>query len=443
MYYIRKDERGLVWNPISWSCITVFLFLQVTAGAYAQIDPGIRGGAPGAGLPFTTGLTGSELAFFNDVGVKEFNEIEQVEDGLGPRFNLDSCAGCHLFPAIGGSSPPMNNPLVMRAPTMAPGSTVPSFLKIDGPIREVRFIRQTQVNSERGRRSDRHDDEDEARKSNAPLDGQVHNIFTIVGRSDNPEGCKIKQPDFSDTRNMIFRIPTPLFGLGLIESITDATIKNNLASDPTGLKRLLGIRGSVNTSGNDGTVTRFGWKAQNKSLLVFTGEAYNVEQGVSNELFSNERAAVPGCVFNATPEDSTPVPPDVSDTGSPESDTTNFAVFMRLTAPPTPAPLSASAVNGQALFNSTGCVLCHTSTLKTAASPFTGMSNATYHPFSDFAVHHMGSTLTDGTNQGGAGPDEFRTAPLWGAGQRLFFLHDGRTQKPLAPLQAHSMPGNN
>ena len=70
------------------------------------------------------------------------------------------------------------------------------------------------------------------------------------------------------------------------------------------------------------------------------------------------------------------------------------------------------------------------------------MSNATYHPFSDFAVHHMGSTLTDGTNQGGAGPDEFRTAPLWGVGQRLFFLHDGRTKNLLTAIQAHSSPGN-
>src|SRR5206468_4905723 len=269
------------------------------------------------------------------VGVKEFNEIEQVEDGLGPRFNLDSCAGCHLFPAIGGSSPPMNNPLVMRAPTMAPGSTVPAFLKIDGPIREVRFIRQTQVNAERGRRSDRHDDEDEARKSNAPLDGQVHNIFTIVGRSDNPEGCKIKQPDFSDTRNMIFRIPTPLFGLGLIESITDATIKNNLASDPTGLKRFLGITGHVNTSGNDGTVTRFGWKAQNKSLLMFSGEAYNVELGITNELFQTERDETPGCQFAE-------VPNTVTDTAGKTavdavSPIEKFAFFMRFLAPPTPS----------------------------------------------------------------------------------------------------------
>jgi CxxC motif-containing protein (DUF1111 family) len=70
------------------------------------------------------------------------------------------------------------------------------------------------------------------------------------------------------------------------------------------------------------------------------------------------------------------------------------------------------------------------------------MSNVTYHPYSDFAVHHMGSRLADGINQGAAGPDEFRSAPLWGLGQRLFFLHDGRTSDLLQAIWAHASPGN-
>jgi CxxC motif-containing protein (DUF1111 family) len=75
-------------------------------------------------------------------------------------------------------------------------------------------------------------------------------------------------------------------------------------------------------------------------------------------------------------------------------------------------------------------------------SKFAGMSNITYHPFSDFALHHMGSRLSDGINQGAAGPDQFRTAPLWGVGQRLFFLHDGRTSDLLQTIQAHSSSGS-
>ena len=126
------------------------------------------------------------------------------------------------------------------------------------------------------------------------------------------------------------------------------------------------------------------------------------------------------------------------DSGSPLSDTVNFAIFMRLSAPPAPAPATPSTQNGANLFNSIGCALCHSTSLTTGPSVFTGMGNVTYHPFSDFAVHHMGSVLADGINQGAAGPDEFRTAPLWGLGQRLFFLHDGRTSDLMQAIEAHA-----
>src|SRR5947208_3376955 len=82
------------------------------------------------------------------------------------------------------------------------------------------------------------------------------------------------------------RFPTPTFGLGLVESIPDDYLEDALAAK-NGLKDSLGISGRLNRSGNDGTITRFGWKAQNKSLLIFAGEAYNVEQGMTNELFPN------------------------------------------------------------------------------------------------------------------------------------------------------------
>jgi hypothetical protein len=101
--------------------------------------------------------------------------------------------------------------------------------------------------------------------------------------------------------NVIFRIPTPTFGAGLIEQMSDAAIMANQASDAS-LKQRLGmlgrpnfqlagntITGMTNQNGNDGTIARFGWKAQNKSLLLFSGEAYNVEMGITNELFQTER----------------------------------------------------------------------------------------------------------------------------------------------------------
>jgi CxxC motif-containing protein (DUF1111 family) len=250
---------------------------------------------------------------------------------------------------------------------------------------------------------------------------------------------------------VIFRTPTPLFGLGLVEATPDATLQANLAATQSA-RAALRIGGVFNTSGNDGTITRFGWKAQNKSLVIFVGEAYNVEQGVTNESFPNERSAVPGCIFNGTPEDLTNMlnhNVNSPNFGTPlgtasemSSDLVNFAAFMRLSAPPTPARPTRSTQNGAAKFNAIGCNLCHSTTLTTGPSTFTGMSNVTYHPYSDFAVHNMGSGLADGIHQGAAGSNQFRTAPLWGLGQRIFFLHDGRTSDLIQAIESHSSSGS-
>ncbi|HWY49365.1 MAG TPA: di-heme oxidoredictase family protein [Bryobacteraceae bacterium] len=409
------------------------LFYVAFAGVcLAQVDPGPRAGAAGAGGYYPT-LNATEQAFFTAARTR-FQEIDSVSGnvpgeagvGLGPTFNANSCAACHAQPTVGGTSPAVNPQVAFAKlghPTPDPyPQIVPSFITANGPVREARFV----LNPD------------------GSLDGGVHGLYTIAGRTDAP-GCTLAQPDFASelaNRNVIFRIPTPTFGLGLVENTPDATLRANLSSTAA-QRAALGIQGTLNTSGNDGTVTRFGWKAQNKSLLIFAGEAYNVEQGVSNEVFMNERSAVPGCVFNQTPEDAANMivsgtPP--SEVSAYSADTVNFAAFMRLTAPPTPTTSTPSQLNGQALFKSIGCVLCHTQSLTTGASIFTGMSNVTYHPYSDFAVHHMGSSLADGIVQGAAGPDQFRTAPLWGLGQRLFFLHDGRTSNLLQAIQAHASP---
>jgi CxxC motif-containing protein (DUF1111 family) len=416
----------------------------VTLGAgvsYAQSDPGPRGGAAGAGGAFPA-LSAAEKAFFA-AATEVFAEVDSVsgtiEDGrgLGPMFNSNGCASCHAQPATGGTSPapfspqvPQPNPQTVVANVDGATNTIPTFITANGPVREARFVSTNPSDT------------------NAPLDGGVHALFTIKGRTDAP-GCNLAQPNFAAqlaAGNVIFRIPTPLFGLGLIENTSDATLQANLAANAS-LKAALGIAGRFNQSGNDGTITRFGWKAQNKSLEIFAMEAYNVEQGVTNEGFPNERSTAAGCVFNTTPEDLTHItnPNTGGSTGTTtemSADIVTFAAFMRLAAPPTPAASTTSITNGSNLFTSTGCAMCHTPSLTTSSSPFTGMSNFTYHPFSDIALHHMGSNLTDGVNQGGAGPDEFRTAPLWGLGQRLFFLHDGRTTNLITAIQAHFSPGN-
>jgi CxxC motif-containing protein (DUF1111 family) len=422
-------------SPIAF-CFAAVLLASLDLSA--QNDPGPRSGPAGAGSFYPT-LNGNEQALFTQA-LQVLQEIDSVSgaiagesgSGLGPTFNGNSCTQCHAQPAPGGSSPGLNspqnsvqNPQIALATLDGATNTVPSFITPDGPMREARFIRN----------------------ANGAADGGVHDLYTIQGRSDAP-GCTLAQPDFGTAlaqNNVIFRIPTPVFGLGLVEATSDQALIDNLNSTARA-RAGLGIAGSFNTSGNDGTITRFGWKAQNKSLLIFSGEAYNVEMGVANELFPNERSAVPGCVFNATPEDRTHTVNESGGTTGTASemsgDAVNFALFARLSAPPTPAAASSSTQNGAALFSSIGCSLCHSSTLTTGQSPYTGMSNVTYNPYSDFALHKMGTDLADGISQGAAKGNQFRTAPLWGLGQRLFFLHDGRTTSLIQAIQAHSSSGS-
>jgi CxxC motif-containing protein (DUF1111 family) len=412
------------------------------------VDPGVRGGPAGAGGPLN-GLTADETAFFQD-GQARFADIEVVtggaNNGLGPRFNSNQCLSCHGQPSAGGSSP-SENPLIAVATLNGAKNKVPWFITKNGPVREARF----------------------KHNSNGTSDGEVHDLFVISGRAD-ASGCNIAQPNFlpagnplsgqGGNANIIFRIPTPVFGAGLIEAIPDSAILANMRTN-TSEKSALGISGranahlsgNVNRSANDGTVTRFGWKAQNKSLLIFASEAYNVEMGVTNQLFQQERDETPGCIFNATPEDTlnfTPPAAGGSSNTAVLSDIEAFANFMRMLAPPIPAPPTPSSEKGRATFTKIGCVHCHTPSLTTGAkiasgsstNPSAALSNQTANLFSDLLVHHMGIGLADGITQGGAGPDEFRTAPLWGVGQRVFFLHDGRTTNLVEAIRAHQSRGS-
>jgi len=418
----------------------LLLFATVVQG---QTDPGPRAGPSNAGGPAAGLSPGEEKLFW--AGWAKFKEKHSVSgaiekgSGLGPLFNGNSCAQCHSQPAAGGASSSLNSPQVRRVvfrdqrlalarepnPQMTlasldrlPGKnqTVPSFIVADGPILVPRFIH----------------------KPDGTPDGEVHDIYTIAGRSDAP-GCSLPQPDFAAemaAHNVVFRVPTPAFGAGLVEAILDDTLVSNLAST-AGLRESLRIGGRFNRSPNDGTISRFGWKAQNKSLLIFAAESYNVEMGVTNELFPSERGQTPGCLFNRFPEDEPGTQPGAA------SDLASVAAFMRFLAPPTPSTSTPSELNGEKLFSDIGCALCHSKSLQTGPSAFGGMSNLLIRPYSDFALHHMGPGLADHVSQGLASGDEFRTAPLWGLGQRIFFLHDGRTTDLLQAISAHGSKGQN
>jgi hypothetical protein len=458
------------------------LLLATSATGFAQKDHGVRQGPPGAGTALN-GLTDIERSMFEE-GLQRAVQLEGVCDdctdltlgslteltkanlvtktnssGLGVRFNGDQCTVCHNQPALGGSGGfmvpnpqdppsrqlPAENPMFRLIPQRKGAkNSVPSFIQQFGPIREVRF----------------------AKKPNGTPDGGVHQLFSVLGRSDvfpagQPNTCTadaLPPTDFETQfkkGNLRFRIPLQLFGLGILDGIQDREIlARHKATEE--IREGLGIHGMPNRSGNDGTITRFGWKAQNKSIMIFAGEAYNVEMGVTNDLFPQATDESPACTFDKS-EPNDIFRADISDDRNQAfrnplhelPDWQMFAIFMRFLDAPQPVPLSASAMHGQQLFGTEpsnpgiGCFACHTPTMVTPAKSETeALQNITAHPYTDLLIHHMGKGLADDITQGLATGDMFRTTPLWGLGQRTFFLHDGRTDNLLKAIEAHHSSGS-
>ena len=421
----------------------------------AQTDPGVQSGNRGTGAAFSSVQLNSPsgiLAFFTD-GQTRFQDVESVSgsptgnNGLGPRFNSNSCSSCHTQPAVGGSGGPSNPEAQFTSNGVAPDNTTPSFITPNGPTLEARFPFFFNSNG--------------TVNTNAP-NGGVEDLFTVTGRSD-AGSCNLPQPSFAtavQTGNVIFRIPTPTFGVGLIENLDDSTLLHN---QMTNLHNNFGIGGSFNRNGNDGTITRFGWKAQNKSLQIFAGEAYNVEMGISNLLFPQDRplpgedqqlTGLPSNCLNLSgagyPEDSSN--PAASPNAAVLDDVSAFANFMRTLAPPPPGgvllngqPVSSGDIStGASLFSSIGCAVCHNPSPGTtqASNVTSSLSKVSVNAYSDIEVHHMGSGLADNVSQGGAGGDQFRTAPLWGLGQRIFLNHDGRTTNLVNAIKNHASHGS-
>jgi Di-haem oxidoreductase, putative peroxidase len=496
--WVRKTvaTRMSIYGGVMFRALTVAgsLCLLSTA-AVTQQDPGVRGGVQNTagylqyrGIPIphpplisphpTTGATVNPNEFKSFVeGINRAGQLESTCDtcsevtpgspvtglgeldpifpqvhtnsnGLGARHNADQCFLCHAQPTLGGSggflvpNPGRGTPMLPENPMfrLVPNrfgkkNVVPAFEQQYGPIREVRFKY--------------HPD--------GTRDGGVHQLWVVTGITTDPTltNCTLTQPDFAGqfaAGNLSFRIPLQMLGLGLIDSIQDREIMNRFNSTAN-QRAALGITGHPNRSGNDGTITRFGWKGQNKSIPMFAGEAYNVEMGITNELFPTAIEEDPGCQGPDKPE-----PNDITRTDKDDSDNEafnnpvhiladwmQFQVMMRFTDAPQPDPHPGlSAQRGQTVFNNIGCGLCHTPQMQTAPNMQSSvLQNRPVNLFSDLLLHHMGAGLADDIIQGAAGPDEFRTTPLWGVGQRLFFLHDGRSANLLDAINQHSSPASN
>ena len=486
----RSNHRRI--RKLASSLLLFSAACLVATPSLAQRDPGVRGGyqnTAGAlqqrGIPIphppamsphpVTGATlmPNELASFLE-GVRRAGQLESTCDdcanvtdgspvtgmgeldpifpqfhtnsnGLGARHNADQCFGCHAQPTLGGSGGflvpnpgqatpmPAENPMFRLFPfRFGKRNVVPLFEQQFGPIREVRF----------------------KYRPDGTRDGGVHQLWVSKGvyYDTTIPNCSLMQPDFDAEYargNVSFRTPLQMTGLGLIESIQDREILARFAA--TAKERAaLGIAGHPNRSGNDGTITRFGWKAQNKSLAMFAGEAYNVEMGITNEMFPTATEEDPNCQGPNKPEPNDVTRMAPNDSGNQSftnplhlmADWMQFQLMMRYTDGPKPDPNPGpSAMRGRQVFNEIGCAMCHTPHMKTAPVMNSAvLQDRPVHLYSDLLVHRMGARLADDIVQGAAGPDEFRTTPLWGVGQRMFFLHDGRTSDLVQAIEAHASP---
>lgn len=332
------------------------------------------------------GLTAAQLAAFTE-GKDDFETAETVAGGLGPIFNRDSCVACHSAPTTGGSS----------------SVNVTRFAKI----------------------------------SNGFFDGFESLGGTLL--QDHAIDPAVAEIIPSGANHTSFRNSTPLFGLGLIEAIPDKAILENARRTPgDGVKG----RASLTTDIVSGKtmVGKFGWKAQQATILAFAADAYLNEMGITNRFFPTENAPN-GDTVRLAQFDTVADPEDQVDPATGKTDVDKVADFMTFLAPPPSGPLLPSAASGKNIFVNLGCALCHTPSMMTdAKSPYAALRNKEVRLYSDLLLHNMG-TLGDGIVQGVANGSEMRTAPLWGLKYSAPYLHDGTAMTIEDAIKAHDGEG--
>jgi CxxC motif-containing protein (DUF1111 family) len=326
------------------------------------------------------GLTDAEMAAFAR-GDAEFGRKFAPNTGLGPIFNNVSCFACHSGDGRG---------------------------RLDNSLQRIGVV-----------------DDDFL----VDLGGPQIQDKAIPGAEFErvPEGVAVS-----------VRLPPPVFGVGLIEAIPDATIL--ALADPDDADGD-GISGRANTvtspdfvpgsepgGGTGPRLGRFGRKAQVSSLLEQVVEAYHQDIGITSDFLPVE---------NRNPLSSVPVEAadPVEDPEIPAATVHAVVHYLRTLAPPDPGEMTPPREEGQQLFASVGCTACHVPTLRTGPHAIVALANQDLTLYSDLLLHDMGDALADDRPDGGATGREWRTTPLWGLrlmrsflNGEAFLLHDGRAR---------------
>ncbi|AKQ63278.1 putative thiol oxidoreductase [Myxococcus hansupus] len=226
------------------------------------------------------------------------------------------------------------------------------------------------------------------------------------------------------------RIPSPVFGLGLLEAIPDAAIEALAdAEDRDGD----GISGRPNrvVSVRDGKVRlgRYGWKANQPTLEQQVASAFSEDLGMTTALYPERNCTPKQAPCKARPA-------EAGGPALPEHQLEQALLYLRLIAPPARRDVTEPAVvMGQALFQQVGCAACHHGEFTTGeVKDISELSNQRIRPYTDLLLHDMGPELADGRPDGEASGSEWRTPPLWGLGlletvnRQVRMLHDGRAR---------------
>lgn len=388
----------------------------------------------------------ADLQLFAD-GQLQFMEVEGIPR-IGPIFNSRSCGACHFQPALGGSGAMINEVRVRN-------NTAGGPLHIFATDNLLRAGPQTQgsttifANGLESTPLGCQITSPKCSKSPCQREEAIRTTFKTTLKMCDPTSASFA----AGTNCAAERQATPLFGLGFVEAVADDTFSAIAGSEHHR------IRGTVKTVTELGAtrVGRFGWKNDHATLRAFSGDAYVNEMGITSADFPTERST---CALGKSKFG---VALDVDDEPEDETeadghaDIDRFADFMRALAPPPQSAQSSDAQAGHTLFINIGCRGCHVEDITTAANPAsfiptttggvaitatinTLLANQTFHPFSDFLLHDMGS-LGDGITSDAAGPTMMRTAPLWGIRARSRFLHDGRAETIADAITLHDGQG--
>jgi CxxC motif-containing protein (DUF1111 family) len=306
-----------------------------------------------------------------------FEEVEQIDDGLGPTYNAQSCGECHQNVVTGGAS------------QIAEHRT--------GRSKNGEFVES--------------------------LGGSL-----IHSRATDPNIVeRVYWQD--DTRT--FRISTNTLGNGFVECISNSTLLAVRNAQPSAQRGSL-VMVPVLEAGGKARYGRFGWKNQHASLESFSADAYLNEMGITSPLFPQENTSSGFFVGYGSGYDPLDEPEDDG------VDIIAFANFMRSTKAPSRGPITPDVTAGEQLFAKIGCAICHTASITTAppGTPINGgaftvpdaLGNKIIHPYSDFLLHNVGTG--DGipvlpTPEYASTANQIRTAPLWALRTRNRLMHDG------------------